>query len=147
MQSQNIEVASQVINHLSGELRGNAPFRILQVLFRLAQHGPETVAEIAKALEVPQSAVMEDLTALRRSSSNSKVFYNLVQEIQPVTKGKPSCYRLSKRADKMMDDLDYRMQVYALPEDDAAPSLAVGFDDDLDEPLGDWEASRDLVRG
>lgn len=147
MQSQNIEVASQVINHLGGEFRGAASIRTLQVLFRIAQHGPETVAEIAKALKEPHAAVMEEIGALRKPGANSKVFRNLVQEIQPVNKGKPCCYRLSKRADKMMDDLDYRMQVYALPEEDGIPGLPVGYDDDVDEPLSAWEASRDLVRG
>jgi hypothetical protein len=51
----------------------------------------------------------------------------------------------------MMGELDYRMQVYALPlddepDDDGVPDTFV-FDDEDDEMLHRWEASRNVVRG
>jgi hypothetical protein len=102
-------------------------------------------------LDDHEVTIAADIAALRKTGGRNSVRYSLIQEIQPVTVGNPCCYRLSKRGEKMMGELDYRMQVYALPlddepDDDGVPDTFV-FDDEDDEMLHRWEASRNVVRG
>lgn len=121
-------------------IKGTLRLKHIDVVLQLASSGPMTLAEMSRSSGRAPESIRNDLNKLGDTDSHGKPGDRLIEKVR-FDDRKGLFFQLSARGHLAV------REVQAAIEEDENPDFYSFADDDDDGMMGDWMASRSLVRG